>query len=123
MFQVFWESVLVDERKPHHPTSWDPISCVAEQLQLFHFPFSQTICLNFPKVELWFAVHTLAVHLPMDIVAPEIQGSKVMASIVSHELHHCLGWEKLHIFRGPGVKSNGQHRAMRSRGHVLHQSR
>jgi hypothetical protein len=78
MFQVFWDSVLVDEMKPnHHPMSWAsiyPISWVAERLQLFHFPFSETICLNFPIVEVSFAVlhRVCSVRLPMDIVAPEI---------------------------------------------------
>ncbi len=90
-FNFFGESDVVDEMKPHHPASWAsiyPISCVAERFQLFHFPFSHTICLNFPKVEAWFAgLHSLSsVHLRMDTVAPEIQGSEVMASIVTHEL-------------------------------------
>ncbi len=90
-FNFLGESDVVDEMKPHHPTSWAsiyPISCVAERFQLFHFPFSHTICLNFPKVEAWFAglQSVSSVHLRMDTVAPEIQGSEVMASIVTHEL-------------------------------------
>jgi hypothetical protein len=51
-FNFFGESGVVDEMKPHHPTSWAsiyPISCVGERFQTFSFSVFTYHVLTFQK--------------------------------------------------------------------------